>query len=93
MNEIAPSQIDPELKREAEAVLREIGLNPHAALALFYAQIIKLRALPFTPSEFPVLQEYGATVEQAETAEAAAFAELAEDEAAGRLYKFEGRFR
>lgn len=44
---IAKSRIDPDLKREAEAVLKEIGLKPRAALELFYKQIIKRRAIPF----------------------------------------------
>jgi len=41
------TRIDPELKRQAEAVLSEIGLKPRAALELFYKQIIKRRAIPF----------------------------------------------
>jgi len=47
MSAIAKSRIDPELKRQAEAVLAEIGLKPRAALELFYHQIIKRRAIPF----------------------------------------------
>jgi DNA-damage-inducible protein J len=47
MSSIAKSRIDPELKRQAEAVLEEIGLKPRAALELFYKQIIKRRAIPF----------------------------------------------
>lgn len=47
MSAIAKSRIDPELKRQAEAVLEEMGLKPRAALELFYTQIIKRRALPF----------------------------------------------
>jgi len=47
MSAIAKSRIDPELKRQAEAVLEEIGLKPRAALELFYTQIIKRRAIPF----------------------------------------------
>ena len=47
MSAIAKSRIDPELKRQAEAVLAEIGLKPRAALELFYKQIIKRRAIPF----------------------------------------------
>ena len=44
---IVRSRIDSELKRQAEAVLDEIGLKPRAALELFYKQIIKRRAIPF----------------------------------------------
>ncbi len=47
MSAVAKSRIDPELKRQAEAVLDEIGLKPRAALELFYKQIIKRRAIPF----------------------------------------------
>ena len=47
MSAIAESRIDPELKRQAEAVLEEIGLKPRAALELYYKQIIKRRAIPF----------------------------------------------
>ena len=50
---MAKSRIDSELKRQAEAVLEEIGLKPRAALELFYKQIIKRRALPF-----PVLMNF-----------------------------------
>ena len=47
MGSIAKSRIDPELKRQAEAVLEEIGLKPRAALELFYKEIVKRRAIPF----------------------------------------------
>ncbi len=47
MGAVAKSRIDPELKRQAEAVLEEIGLKPRAALELFYKQIVKRRAIPF----------------------------------------------
>ena len=47
MSVVAKSRIDPDLKRQAEAVLEEIGLKPRAALELFYKQIIKRRAIPF----------------------------------------------
>ena len=35
MSETARSRINADLKREAEAVLKEIGLTPRAALELF----------------------------------------------------------
>jgi len=44
---IFKSRIDPRLKRQAEAVLEEIGLKPRAALELFYKQVINRRAIPF----------------------------------------------
>ena len=91
MSDLARSRIDSQLKREAEAVLKEIGLSPRAALELFYSQIIKLRGLPFRPSAFPVLEEYGSTLEQASAAVAAAVAELDADRKAGRLQRFTGK--
>jgi len=48
MSAVFKTRIDPDLKRQAEAVLKEIGLKPRAALELFYTQIIKRRAIPFT---------------------------------------------
>jgi addiction module RelB/DinJ family antitoxin len=47
VSEIAKNRIDPGLKRQAEAILKEIGLKPQAALELFYQQIIRRRAMPF----------------------------------------------
>jgi addiction module RelB/DinJ family antitoxin len=93
MSEVARSRIDPNLKRDAENVLREIGMSPRAALEAFYAQIIKLRALPFTPSQFPVLQEYRVTLAQADRAEAAALDELEADLATGKAYEFKGKLK
>ena len=91
MSDIARTRIDSELKRQAEAVLAEIGLKPRAALELFYAQIIKLHGLPFRPSAFPVLEEYGVTVEQAGRAVDAAAVELDADRKAGRMQTFTGK--
>jgi len=51
MSAMFKSRIDPELKRQAEAVFEEIGLKPRAALELFYKEIIKRRAIPFLIQE------------------------------------------
>jgi addiction module RelB/DinJ family antitoxin len=91
MSDIARSRIDSELKREAESVLDEIGLTPRAALEMFYAQIVKLRGLPFRPSAFPVLEEYGATIEQARRAVDGAIDEIEQDRKAGRAHTFKGK--
>jgi addiction module RelB/DinJ family antitoxin len=91
MSEIARSRIDADLKRKAEAVLEEIGVRPRAALEMFYAQIIKVGGLPFRPSAFPVLEEYGATLEQSRIAEELAIRELDTDRKAGRMKTFTGR--
>ena len=56
MSATVKGRIDPELKRQAEAVLEEIGLKPGVALELFYKQIIKRRAIPF-PIESDCLED------------------------------------
>ncbi len=37
----------PRLKKEAEKVLRELGLTPSQAINLFYRQVCLRRGLPF----------------------------------------------
>jgi addiction module RelB/DinJ family antitoxin len=66
MTEQLRYRIDSRLKKKAERVLDELGCDPSAAISMFYAQIVRARALPFRPSEFPALDEYGATVEEAQ---------------------------
>ena len=46
---------------QAERVCEDLGLSPTQAVSLFFAQLVKLGALPFRPSTFPALDEYGAT--------------------------------
>lgn len=41
------ARIEPELKEEAEAILKELGLNATQAITLFYQQIRLTRGLPF----------------------------------------------
>jgi len=41
------ARIQPELKEEAEALLKEMGLNASQAITLFYQQIRLTRGLPF----------------------------------------------
>lgn len=41
------ARIDPELKREAEGILGQLGLPAGRAITLFYKQIVLRRALPF----------------------------------------------
>lgn len=91
MTEPLKARIDRRLKAEAEAVLSELGLTPATAVSMFYAQIVKLRGLPFRPSAFPALEDYGATLADAEAAEADALAELANDRRAGRVVRFNGK--
>jgi DNA-damage-inducible protein J len=41
------ARVEPELKRDAEAVLKALGLNASEAITLFYRQVALRRGLPF----------------------------------------------
>jgi DNA-damage-inducible protein J len=43
----ARALIDPEIKKEAETILKELGLSVSKSFELFYRQIIANRGLPF----------------------------------------------
>jgi len=58
MTEQIRLRIDSQLAEEADMVCREIGITPTAAVSMFFAQMVKLRGLPFRPSDFPVLDEF-----------------------------------
>ena len=91
MTEQIRLRIERGLLREADEVCREIGVSPSGAVSMFFAQLVKLRGLPFRPSHFPALEEYGATPEQATAAVDKALMEIAADRKAGRLKKFTGK--
>jgi len=91
MTEQIRLRIDSKLADEAEVVCREIGITPTAAVSMFFAQMVKLRGLPFRPSDFPALDEYGVTLAEATMAEDSALAEIASSHKAGRLKEFTGR--
>ncbi|MGD1089623.1 MAG: type II toxin-antitoxin system RelB/DinJ family antitoxin [Verrucomicrobiota bacterium] len=91
MTEQIRLRIDSELAEEADVVCREIGITPTAAVSMFFAQMVKLRGLPFRPSNFPALDEYGVTLAQATVAEDTALAEIALSRKAGRLETFAGK--
>ena len=40
-------RVEPKLKRDAEKVLRELGLSSSEVIGLFYRQVVRRRALPF----------------------------------------------
>jgi DNA-damage-inducible protein J len=42
------ARVEPELKREAESVLKALGLSPADAIRLFYRQVTMRRGLPFS---------------------------------------------
>ncbi len=41
------ARIDPELKKEAESILKRIGLNSSTAIGLFYNSVVVNKGLPF----------------------------------------------
>jgi DNA-damage-inducible protein J len=41
------ARVEPELKREAEEVLGELGMSATDAITLFYTQVAMQRGLPF----------------------------------------------
>ena len=91
MTEQIRLRIDTDLAEEADEVCREIGITPTAAVSMFFAKMVKLRGLPFRPSDFPALDEYGVTLAQATAAEDSALAEIASSRKAGKLTPFTGK--
>lgn len=45
--EMIRARMEPELKREAEEVLGELGMSATEAITLFYTQVAMQRGLPF----------------------------------------------
>ena len=45
--EMIRARVEPDLKREAEALLRELGMSATEAITLFYKQVTMHRGLPF----------------------------------------------
>jgi DNA-damage-inducible protein J len=43
----ARALIDPEVKKEAESIMKEMGLSVSNSVELFYRQIVAQRGLPF----------------------------------------------
>jgi addiction module RelB/DinJ family antitoxin len=91
MTEQIRLRIDSQLAEDADAVCRELGITPTAAVSMFFAQMVKLRGLPFRPSDFPALDEYGATLTQATAAEDCALVDIASSRKAGKLESFTGK--
>ena len=44
------ARVEPEIKREAEAILAKLGLSASNGINMFYRQIILWNGLPFRPS-------------------------------------------
>jgi len=93
MTEQVRYRIDRELVKEAERVCKEIGVAPSQVVSMLFAQLVKLRALPFRPSEFPALEEYGATLADAEAAEDRALKEIESGRKAGKVVQFTGKLQ
>jgi addiction module RelB/DinJ family antitoxin len=91
MTEQVRYRIDKSLMREFAAVCESLGVSPSQAMSMFAAQMVKLRGFPFRPSDYPALEEYGVTLDQAERAFAKADKELDADEKAVRLVEFKGK--
>lgn len=43
-------RVDRNLKKQADTLFRELGLNTSVALNMFLAQCVRNQALPFTPN-------------------------------------------
>jgi antitoxin component of RelBE/YafQ-DinJ toxin-antitoxin module len=91
MTEQVRFRIEKDLVARAEKVCADLGLTPTQAVSMFFAQLVKLGGLPFRPSAFPVLEEYGVSLSQAEAATGAARRELQADDKAGRFVEFKGK--
>ena len=91
MTEQIRYRINRDLVEQAERVCEDLGLSPTQAVSLFFAQLVKLRALPFRPSVFPALDEYGATLADADAAEDRALKEIQADRKAGKVVPFTGK--
>lgn len=44
---VVHSRIEPDIKHQAEAILRRLGLSPTDAIRMFYTQITLRNGLPF----------------------------------------------
>jgi DNA-damage-inducible protein J len=91
MTEQVRYRIEKDLVKKATTVFDAIGVSPSAAVSMFFAQVVHQRGLPFRPSEFPALEDYGASLEDAVRAERNARSELEADRKAGRLVEFKGK--
>lgn len=91
MTEQVRYRINKKLVKQAEEVCQEIGLAPSQAVSMFFAQLVKLRGLPFRASSFPALEEYGVTLSEADAAEARTLKEIQADRKSGKVVQFTGK--
>ncbi len=83
-------RLNRNLVREVNKLCERIDVPPGVAVGMFFSQMLRVGGLPFRPSEFPALDEYGVTVEEAARAVESAKAEIRRDQKAGRLKPFKG---
>jgi addiction module RelB/DinJ family antitoxin len=91
MTEQVHYRIDRDLVKRAYRICRELNLSPSQAVTMFFGQMVRSGGLPFRPSTFPALEEYGVTPAQAETALAKATDYLERERKAGQLIEFKGK--
>ena len=46
-SEVVKARVEPDVKQEAEAVFRELGLNTTQAITLFFKQVGLCKGMPF----------------------------------------------
>lgn len=91
MTEQVRYRIEKSLVKEFAKVCESLGVSPSQAVSMFAAQTVKLRGLPFRPSEYPALEEYGITPAEMDRAEKVMDKEIAEARKAGTLVEFKGK--
>ena len=69
------ARVEPEIKRQAESVLSELGLSPTEAIRMFYRQVILRRGLPFA-AELPNADTQAAVRQAIEGEDLAEWADL-----------------
>ena len=75
MNTVIQARVDAESKKQAEKILKQLGITLNDAVRMLVNQIIHSRALPFQP-KLPTEEEFIAQ----------AIADSEEDIKAGRVY-------
>lgn len=76
MNTVIQARVDAESKKQAEYILKQLGMTLNDAVRMLVNQIIHSRALPFQP-KLPTEEEFIAQ----------AIADVEEDIKAGRISK------
>jgi addiction module RelB/DinJ family antitoxin len=84
-------RINRQLEQDAKAVFASLGTDASHAVSMFFAQVVRERALPFRPSEYPALDAYGVTIADAAAAEDAALADIQKQRRAGKVTEFKGK--